>query len=75
VRVWVVEMAPGSEWPRVDAHDRYGEDVFVVDGEVIEGTDRYGAGTYLHFGPDSSHQPRTETGVRLLGFNLLDREA
>jgi hypothetical protein len=71
VRIWVVEMEPGSEWPRVDEHDEKGEDVFVVEGEVIEGGERYGPGTYLHFGPGSSHRPRTEVGVRLVGFNLL----
>ena len=71
VRLWVVEMAPGSEWPRVDEHDEQGEDVFVADGEVIEGSERFGVGTYLHFGPGSSHRPRTEKGVRLIGFNLL----
>lgn len=71
VRVWVVEMAAGSEWPHVDRHDIYGEDVFVVDGEVIEGDRRFGPGTYLHFKANSQHQPRTDIGVRLIGFNLL----
>ncbi|UNK79103.1 cupin domain-containing protein [Sphingopyxis granuli] len=71
VRVWIVEIAPGSEWPRVDRHGEGGEDVFVLDGEVIEGDERFGVGTYLHFDPDSQHRPRTETGVRLIGFNLL----
>jgi anti-sigma factor ChrR (cupin superfamily) len=70
VRVWVVDMAPGSQWPWVDAHDEAGEEVYVVSGELIEGELRYGAGTYLFYGPGSSHRPRTETGVRLFGFNL-----
>ena len=70
VRVWVVDMAPGSQWPLVDHHDT-GEEVYVVSGEMIEGERRYGPGTYLHFAPGSSHQPRTETGVRLFGINLL----
>jgi anti-sigma factor ChrR (cupin superfamily) len=70
VRVWVVDMAPGSSWPHVDVHDQAGEEVFVVSGELIEGERRFGPGTYLLFGPDSRHQPRTETGVRLFGFNL-----
>ncbi|WP_210727544.1 cupin domain-containing protein [Sphingopyxis sp. PAMC25046] len=64
-------MAPGSEWPHVDHHGDGGEDVFILDGEVIEGDQRFGVGTYLHFDPDSQHQPRTEIGVRLIGFNLL----
>ena len=35
-------------------------------GELIEGTERFGAGSYLHYRPGSSHQPRTEAGVRIL---------
>ncbi|MFY2559472.1 cupin domain-containing protein [Corallococcus terminator] len=70
VRVWVVDMAPGSQWPWVDVHDT-GEEVFVVSGELIEGEQRLGPGTYLFFPPGSQHQPRTETGVRLFGINLV----
>lgn len=40
VRVWVVDMAPGSEWPHVDHHDA-GEEFYVLSGEVIEGDTRY----------------------------------
>jgi anti-sigma factor ChrR (cupin superfamily) len=71
VRVWVVDMEPGSRWPHVDVHDAAGEEVYVVSGEVIEGDRRFGAGTYLHFPPHGSHRPRTETGARLFGFNLV----
>jgi hypothetical protein len=71
VRVWVVEMVPGAQWPQVDVHNEAGEVVFVIEGELIEGEHRLGPGTYVVFGPHSRHRPRTETGVRLLGFNLL----
>jgi hypothetical protein len=73
-RVWVVDMEPGSEWPTVDAHGSLGEQVFVVSGEVIEGDQTFGPGTYLLFGPGSSHRPRTRTrtGVRLFGINLQE---
>lgn len=68
-RIWLVEMAPGSEWPRIDRHDT-GEAYFVLSGEVIEGDVRYPAGTQVVFAPGSRHRPRTDTGTRLLGFNL-----
>ena len=68
LRVWVVDMAPGSTWPVVDEHDT-GEEVYVIEGELIEGERRFGAGTYLFFKPGSRHQPRTEEGARLFGIN------
>ena len=70
VRAWIVDMEPGSQWPYVDHHDR-GEAYYVLAGEVIEGEARYRTGTYVSFALESSHQPRTETGVRLLGFNPI----
>jgi hypothetical protein len=71
VRIWIVDMEPGAEWPHVDLHDQSGEDVFVFSGELIEGERRLGAGSFLAFSPFSKHRPRTETGVRLFGINLL----
>ena len=70
MRAWIVDIEAGAAWPHVDRHDELGEDVFVVSGEMIEGEARYGAGTFLHFGPNSSHRPRSEKGVRLFGVNL-----
>lgn len=69
-RAWVVDMAPGSRWPRVDVHGEGGEQIYVVSGELIEGDRRFGPGAYLLFGPGSRHRPRTEIGVRLFGVNL-----
>lgn len=68
VRAWIVDMAPGSTWPHVDEHPA-GEAYVVLRGEVIEGEARFGAGTCVTFAPGSRHRPRTETGVRLYGFN------
>lgn len=68
LRVWMVDMAPGSVWPVVDEHDT-GEAVYVVAGEVIEDGQRFGIGTYLYFRPGSRHQPRTGKGARLFGIN------
>jgi hypothetical protein len=71
VRVWVVDISPGCEWPRVDQHDAGGEYAYVVRGELIEGELRFEAGTYLYYKPKSNHRPRSEKGVRLFGFNVL----
>lgn len=68
VRAWVADMAPGSQWPVLDVHE-FGELAYVVSGELIEDGRRYGPGTYLHYPPGSSHQPRTDLGVRLFGIN------
>ncbi|NUS39733.1 MAG: hypothetical protein HOQ02_12015 [Lysobacter sp.] len=70
LRAWVVEMAPGSRWPHVDDHP-HGELYVVLEGEVIEGDARHGAGSYVHFAPGSMHRPRTDTGVRLFGINPI----
>ncbi|HEX5354409.1 MAG TPA: hypothetical protein VFW60_10035 [Rhodanobacteraceae bacterium] len=53
LRVWMVDMAPGSVWPVVDEHDT-GETVYVVAGEVIEDGQRFGMGTYLYFKPEAA---------------------
>ncbi|GAA2588272.1 cupin domain-containing protein [Actinomadura fulvescens] len=69
IRTWVIDLAPGAQWPGLDVHETYGEAYFVVEGEVIEGDRTYGPGTYVAFGPETSHRPRTETGARAFGFN------
>lgn len=73
VRAWFVEMAPGAVWPHIDEHDATGEFVYILEGEMIEGAARFGPGTCLLFAPHSSHQPRTEVGVRMFGFNVTAR--
>jgi len=71
VRAWVVDMDAGAEWPRVDQHDEFGEELLVVSGELIEGERTFKQGDYVLYGPHSAHRPRTDTGVRLFGFNVV----
>ncbi|MER6950159.1 cupin domain-containing protein [Nonomuraea sp. NPDC000554] len=69
-RGWLIDFAAGTEWPEVDVHateERY----YVLSGEVIEGEERHGPGTYVVFAPGSRHRPRTETGARMLGITVL----
>ncbi|MBD0741017.1 cupin domain-containing protein [Streptomyces sp. CBMA152] len=67
---WLVDFAPGSEWPGIDSHtteERY----YVLSGEMIEGEERHGPGTYVVFAPGSRHRPRSESGARILGITVL----
>ena len=53
---WLIDFAPGTEWPEVDVHateERY----YVVSGGVTEGEERHGPGTYVVFAPGSRHRP------------------
>lgn len=68
-RAWIVEIEPGHVWPRADHHDVEGEIVLVLSGELIEEDQTFGPGTYITYGPNSVHQPRSEIGVRLFGLN------
>ncbi|RPK94522.1 cupin domain-containing protein [Streptomyces sp. ADI98-10] len=69
-RGWLIDFAPGTEWPEIDEHhteERY----FVLSGEVIDGGERHGPGTYVVFAPGSEHRPRTEAGAQMLGISLM----
>lgn len=71
--IWYIEMQPNTEWPAVDRHDENGEHLYVLSGELIEGADRYPAGTFVIYEPHSSHRPRTVSGVTMLGFNISQK--
>ena len=69
-RGWVIDFAPGTQWPAVDVHQTE-ERYYVLSGEVIEGEQRHPAGSYVVFAAGSRHQPRTETGARMLGISMM----
>jgi anti-sigma factor ChrR (cupin superfamily) len=59
----LIKMEPGTSYP---AHEHTkGEDVFIVEGELIVGKERFPKGTYLYSPPGSVHTPRTEKGCVL----------
>jgi hypothetical protein len=69
-RGWLIDFAPGTEWPEVDineAEERY----FILDGEILEGDERHGPGSYVTFLRGSRHRPRTVTGARMIGISIL----
>lgn len=69
---WLYDFAPGAEWPEVDVHE--GEErYYVVSGEFVDRGRRLGPGSYVVFAPGSRHQPRTETGARMLGISIRTR--
>lgn len=67
-RGWLIEFAPGTEWPSVDVHETE-ERYYVPRGEIIDGDATYPEGSYVTFPAGSSHRPRTLTGVTILGIN------
>jgi hypothetical protein len=67
VLVRAFDMEAGVTWPEVDVHDR-DELIYVASGELLDHGRSYPAGTYLYYRAGSRHQPRTETGVRIIVF-------
>jgi hypothetical protein len=71
-RAWLIDFGPGTQWPGVDVHD--GEErYFVIDGEIIDGDAVFGPGSYVVLAKGSSHQPRSESGGRMLGINIIEK--
>jgi len=68
-RAWIVDIEPGCSWPFADQHDEKGELVLVLSGDLMEDGETFGPGSYLLYGPGSSHTPSTRHGVRLFGLN------
>jgi anti-sigma factor ChrR (cupin superfamily) len=59
----LIEMAPGASYPR--HRHTAGEDVLVLEGELIIGEHRLGPGEYLYAPPGSVHAPRSDKGCLL----------
>lgn len=68
-RAWLVELAPGGAWPSDPRRDT-GAAYFVLDGEVVDGERRHGAGTWVLVRPGRRQRLHSDTGARLLGFHL-----
>jgi anti-sigma factor ChrR (cupin superfamily) len=64
----VLEMDPGTSWPRDDVHEPGPEEVFVVSGTFNDGARDYPAGSFLHAPAGSWHIPQTTTGCTLFVF-------
>ncbi len=64
----VLEMDPGSTWPRRDVHEPGPEEVYVVAGVFNDGARDYPAGTFLHAPAGSWHIPNSATGCTLFLF-------
>lgn len=72
----IVRYAPGSNF-KVHTH-RFGEEIFVLEGEFRDERGIYPAGTYLRNPPGSGHVPSSVSGcvlfVKLGHFSLEDQE-
>lgn len=64
----VLEMDPGTSWPKRDVHEPGPEEVYVVSGTFNDGARDYPAGTFLHAPAGSWHVPQTTTGCTLFLF-------
>lgn len=64
----VLEMDPGTSWPRRDIHQPGPEEVYVLTGTFSDGARDYPAGTFLHAPAGSWHVPATATGCALFVF-------
>ena len=67
-RAFVLEMDPGTSWPRRDVHEPGPEEVFVVSGTFNDGARDYQAGTFLHAPAGSWHVPASTSGCTLFLF-------
>lgn len=61
----LLRMTPGCAYPP-HQHEA-GEHVYVLEGELIVGPERFGPGDYIYSPPGSIHAPRTESGCVLFG--------
>ena len=60
----LVRFEPGARFP---AHNHpAGEEIFVVEGELLVGRERLRAGDYLYTAPDGKHAASTEGGCVFL---------
>ena len=64
----VLEMDPGTSWPRHDVHEPGPEEVYVLTGTFNDGARDYPAGTFIHAPAGSWHVPASETGCTLFLF-------
>lgn len=67
-KAYVVDIAPGATWPKLDVHEPGPEEVFVVRGVFNDGERDYPEGSFVHCPAGSSHWPQSTTGCRLFLF-------
>ena len=72
----LVRYAPGSRFAR-HLHE-FGEELFVMEGELCDDSGRFGPGSYIRNPPGSSHAPWSDDGcvlfVKLRYFDPADQE-
>lgn len=60
----MLRFEPGTSYP---AHRHPGgEEYYVLEGELRDGAEHYGAGTYVWHPPGSVHAPRSDKGAVVL---------
>ncbi|WP_419996510.1 cupin domain-containing protein [Streptomyces boninensis] len=62
---WIVEWAPGAQWPGVDLHE--GEErYYVLSGTLVDEGRLHREGDYVILDKGTSHSPHSDTGATLL---------
>ncbi len=64
----MVHMIPGTTYPMYET--AAGQDIYVVDGELMLGDEVVGRGAYAWVPPGTHHAPRTEKGCVLFVSSL-----
>lgn len=59
----MVHMCAGTKYPHYDSEA--GQDVYVIDGELLLGEQAVKRGSYVWVPPGEDHAPRTEKGCVL----------
>ncbi|MGK3965231.1 hypothetical protein WMF38_13745 [Sorangium sp. So ce118] len=54
-------IEPGARWPHLDEHLEGPEDVFVLTGQIGDGSQIFDAGTFIHNPRNTSCMNRTAT--------------
>lgn len=63
-RRFLIRFAPGTDYP--EHRHPQGEELFILQGYLVESGGTYGPGSYLYLGPESTHKASAPEGCVML---------